>query len=1505
MLGTENNVSLYDTLLDLSDEFDAAGKGEIFRLLLERRSAIPLFLPHANGSNLMLFKNITSSLSNTTTISLGADKTLGRVAVISRRNANESQSPELLKNLFHIESLHRQDFFENYITRQPITAEIGVGCVKIDEQVQYFLVLHVVGDFQPLWPFVQHFSDHLLIEDSVDVDSNYRSALLSDSPSLELDPIPSVSLWRQTCGRMNVVKRDDRRFCIDGPFGDKVSGELQKNILSAFSATGPAKANSKNPSRLSLCEMRRFLPDEMLETVDGYTTTWDVDSVVRGSNASLAEIRAHQLVLQKNYRQQAKHEELKWFYRLDDVRQGEQNVEISKLVEKRKKEAKNGRGNPLLVLLQNITSTDDPCARVLAVRQLEMTIALQSEQELGAQRERMNFLYKRYAELSTQLTAGNNNPELVDCKGELQNARIKYNESVLSIEHLWRELSHLYTAAPAQFRHLPKLAARHLVDGFSVELLDGDSNMVNLQWIQQVLTELGQLIDKSKQRIFVLSIMGVQSSGKSTLLNTMFGIQMKTSVGQCTRGVNMQLLKVEGRQEYDYVLVLDTEGTRAPEYHGLEGSEKRDNQMATLSILLADATIIVNPGENDAAIKEILPIVLMAYQVSNSLLYFIANRYRNLIISQGSKLAEDNGGRLSTMMFFVYNRIDTTQKEKLSTIIQTLAASLNDAFDAVLNLDGNVNTSQQRSTAAAHLNSESPLRNFRIDSSNSSESDVRILGNVKEKFTPPGDVPDPVYGKALAEFREHIHERVTGVRGGSGWKSRSLNQFSNYLADVWQCIGTANFTLHFKSLVERTNFDQLEAEYKKCEQQLAGTYQMRFSEEQKSMITKKGETGNVNIDDIVRSMHNGVVVEEQKLDEQVTGIVSRKGREKWRLKYEEMWKEYKVNQASHWKRLLSSSFNTMFNYDSQVEKMKKDMRQRIRKLFSSPTLETGEWNQKKKEEEFNKMYDQILEEAKMKFPPIDVGGRIKKIYQESPLIKSRKFELTNDAVEKECIFIIQHQFKEALDGETSAGQCSENFLKTLFNNIIRRPYRGLLEYRKCEPTEYQRAIFAFVKNCLVGKICFDDSIADDVIQNTEIILKKPASKKLQNKDYQKAHIYARNLITTLLTVLQKDWERENSVYVKLEQESNRAAMRQYFMVASQGVERTKLFICLLKTTLEDNLTEAFEQEMVHCTTNRIRNEKWLHNGKFMQNHLDLYLIDLLENDKVNDVLDLLRYPKKLYTKVLQQLVATKIPAVESEYNKFVNCLKTQIHSSISQSISVKSGRAVFLITALRSACVNVLLSQFLGQKLLIECGDEYADCDKEDADAFEKSCTESLIGALDAFELDIDSTEFAKSLTLKVIDFMKTQNDPAALPRCDVHCPWCKSLCMEVANHNTKLKLHDTIHQPTGLAGVRDRTTKILRHKACSQYDDNEELYKNDEKLGKFADYETIFPGWLKPKWAENWPLREYILANYNEDIAKLYGVLPSSEIPTEYKRDLDCIRDNIQSQLQNLNNEE
>lgn len=64
--------------------------------------------------------------------------------------------------------------------------------------------------------------------------------------------------------------------------------------------------------------------------------------------------------------------------------------------------------------------------------------------------------------------------------------------------------------------------------------------------------------------IFVLSFLGLQSSGKSTLLNAMFEVQFSFSTGWCTWGAYMQHLTVEEmhREElgFDFVLVVDTQG---------------------------------------------------------------------------------------------------------------------------------------------------------------------------------------------------------------------------------------------------------------------------------------------------------------------------------------------------------------------------------------------------------------------------------------------------------------------------------------------------------------------------------------------------------------------------------------------------------------------------------------------------------------------------------------------------------------------------------------------------------------------------------------------------------------------------------------------------------------------------------------------------------------------------------------------------------------------------------
>ncbi|CAF1278411.1 unnamed protein product [Rotaria sp. Silwood1] len=139
--------------------------------------------------------------------------------------------------------------------------------------------------------------------------------------------------------------------------------------------------------------------------------------------------------------------------------------------------------------------------------------------------------------------------------------------------------------------------------------------------------------------------MGVQSSGKSTLLNLMFGTRLRASAGMCTRGVNIQLLKAEDRSEYDYVVILDSEGVRAPEFSGSEGATWRDNRLATFSILPADATIIMINNEEDTAAREVLPIVMLAYQQS--------------------ELAAKSTNQLKTKLFFVYTRIDTNEKKSI------------------------------------------------------------------------------------------------------------------------------------------------------------------------------------------------------------------------------------------------------------------------------------------------------------------------------------------------------------------------------------------------------------------------------------------------------------------------------------------------------------------------------------------------------------------------------------------------------------------------------------------------------------------------------------------------------------------------------------------------------------------------------------------------------------------------------------------------------------------------
>nr|CAH0102501.1 unnamed protein product [Daphnia galeata] len=1466
------NKSLYDTLLQLIDEFDASGIAEIVRLLLERRTAIPLFVPQSKNHFLNLFRHITlPGISDT----MGEDKSLLRVAVISCRQRKQSQTCEILKNLFNIESIHRQDLSTGSIsTNTSLLAEIGYGCVLAEgsssEKVLNVLVVHIIGDFSPIyWSFLQSFTDYLLIEDSTIEKESFPLSLMSKrkrnkkKKPLGLDDFPYVCVWKPTVEEMKHEMRTKEKFGFRHLY---IEGQWPGEILDVLKSTVEMAANEMiAKSRLMLHEMSLILGDEKysaLECISPEKVISDMNSFKDFGNE-----KKTQFLLQRNYLQQAKHEDAKIKHRLKEDKVREVDAEIKKCRKQRRDDIRHVENNSLLQLFLSLLEIENPCSRVMSIRVLEKELAERSERELGPLSEKIRIL-------STSYNNKLNNAEidekyLESAKENLRRAKDELIESALNIEHLWRELSHLYTDMEPERRSLtikkiPRLAAQHLMDGFSLELLDGDSNMIRLDWVKEVLHQLKTLMNG--KRIFVLSVMGVQSSGKSTLLNTMFGIQMRTSVGQCTRGVNMQLVPVEDRPEYDYILLLDTEGTRSPEYHGLPGSEKRDNQMATLSILLSDASIVVIPLENDAAVKEILPIVLMAYQ--------------------GSKLAEDNGGRLSSRMFFVYNRIDTKQKNKLDDIIQTLGTSLHTAFKDVRMSTGN-------------LTSESPFANFKLVTSDSSSSDVCILGNVKKQSEPPGDVPDEKYGEELIQFREHIHRRVTAnVEGGIIWKGRTIEEFSNYIKNVWDCICSANFIFTFSTVLENLLFDKLDSEYKKVERKLADVYEKSFKnvkDEMKKYIEEKNkslcsssmrgtdgqiqgnnnnETDSVTFESFEKKLDEGIFQTVHTLNNEIDTIFNNKEKsQKWKRHFLKKWENNKNSQALNWKCNLKNVFNRLFQYEYHVEKYKKKMRKEIYQLFKSST-ESTEWTEYEKNIEFEKMFKIILDEAKDEFPPKDVLKEIDGVYQNSSVIKNRKIELTS---------------------HTKKG--SQNILNISLpktENSIKKEAKKL-DQNYCCRTE----VDATVKRIATGKLCYDDSIISEVIRSVDSKIKE--YKLTDNSVVEEMHQHGKTLIVDLMQEIQTEWEKENSVPAKLD--SNKEILRKHFMMVSKDVAKTtQLFAATMANTLDNFIISAFEKEMVQKTFEAIQNERYLIDARFMHKHMDLYLIDLLYQNEVDKVLNNIWDPKKFYADVLHQLIAGKVPNVDAEWQRFKMHIRQAIEKAALE-VEVDRERAQTFVDQLRKEfSKDFFQSETLGSAFLIDCSGEYEDCDNGGKKEFQDACITKLNEVIEKKNLCFENQEsYAKELCPKVVTYMINSNDQAALPRCDACCRACKSLCIEPANHDIKLRPHDAIHQPGGVAGYSYHYTEALVSSTCSQdFEQDRKFLMGDHTVRyKYRDYDKVFPEWKNPKLQEELPVREYILATYNDEIAEKYNKKPADDIPASYFRDLKSIKKQLENDIQ------
>jgi len=136
------------------------------------------------------------------------------------------------------------------------------------------------------------------------------------------------------------------------------------------------------------------------------------------------------------------------------------------------------------------------------------------------------------------------------------------------MEHFFRELGQLYKIYSVSDPNneiglkTPEYYAELLISGHTIELLDGDAGTISEAWFSAIC---GHISNKFPDlRVFVISILGLQSSGKSTLLNALFACRFAVSVGRCTRGLFMRLLFLEkdlsDQLNIDAIILIDTEG---------------------------------------------------------------------------------------------------------------------------------------------------------------------------------------------------------------------------------------------------------------------------------------------------------------------------------------------------------------------------------------------------------------------------------------------------------------------------------------------------------------------------------------------------------------------------------------------------------------------------------------------------------------------------------------------------------------------------------------------------------------------------------------------------------------------------------------------------------------------------------------------------------------------------------------------------------------------------------
>ncbi|XP_030193333.1 interferon-induced very large GTPase 1 isoform X2 [Gadus morhua] len=1026
-------------------------------------------------------------------------------------------------------------------------------------------------------------------------------------------------------------------------------------------------------------------------------------------------------------------------------------------------------------------------------------------------------------------------------KEELKVIDQQLSKSSLGIENYFREIGQIYESSVTlpesdsfrkQFMHLPKLCAQLLIDGFPLELVDGEASGIPLAWVKDVFSELRKMV-VPESKIRVVTVLGIQSTGKSTLLNTMFGVQFAVSSGRCTRGAFMLLIRVN--KEYskemncDFLIILDTEGLKPLELVQLEDSYEHDNELATIVVGLSDITIINTAMENMTDMKDILQIVVHAFLRMKE----VGKKPKCLFVHQNVSdvSAHDNNLRDRTVLLPQLNEMTqaAAKVEKKEEII---------SFKEVIEYDPD--TGNWYIPGLWHGN-------------------------------PPMAPVNSGYSEAVYELKKNIIQMLKDGKSSA----YNIDQFMNWTESLWNAIKHEHFIFSFRNSLVADAYMKICTEFNKWEWEFK-RHMYLLETSAKTQISNFGtaacnsEASNIGklVTELKTEACSELIKWEEKLIQNLELYFKTEAHGHLVERYREDFMQSAKILRKESERLFESEVNIAGENKKgmvKVEEVKKNTTKHLEGEVLRLLEEGRKSHRKQSDEELRIDFDQMWENAtehlrdKVLYKSDGIYGRV---HLQLRINLASMGGHANEIIDVPLKDHGKGDFIAKVDDKYKIWKWKNNAALQAKAVEIIESCKRLVSVRMQAKTDYHDNFIQEILQHIDAKLKTDKDLRTDTQYVVSLKLHICGYAARNFKEMHLAFITANDPFKCVNLHKLRFFDDFKDLYHKREQDQKNAEefANRCLQPAVEYYIRVSSVHDVVDEMVSGNDSVDFSTRMFFQYT---------------------ILKDLLSKDKFCHYQEYTSSYEKFIRKWIQEQIekrfsdGTKLLEFEDKYLKqCIRCIDNAIHKA---QVNIQATQKEFV----QNICKDLGDILVISQDALSACMVLLKEARAEKFAHFLKESVIEMQHALQKKQKETNYKAKLKGLGSKPLDKLTEK-----LGGCSEHCPFCKSPCEAGAKSHEAH--HVEMHKPQGLGGYRDLHSNKLSTQICTSAVFSSKLFRNGDTNGEFKpykEYKTFYKNWKIPAddsytASDYW---KYVMVRFNKDFAKFHGAEPA-DIPNEWR---------------------